>query len=174
VQPESSCSPMSDVTHSAAQQRAFPQTRWSLVVAARRETSEESAAALETIGRDYWYPSGGGLPRRNAAADRSTCRSTPLSRRAAMPGIRQFLFGQRRRSSNNGRSLLLDVTIARVRKELGDAEHPERFEEMKTCLMAERGAIDYAAIAHGPRGGASFAEAVPPDLQGRDRADLVG
>lgn len=35
---------------------SFPHTRWSVVLAARREPSPESAAALETICRSYWYP----------------------------------------------------------------------------------------------------------------------
>ena len=35
---------------------AFPHTRWSIVVAARGSPSPESAAALETICRIYWYP----------------------------------------------------------------------------------------------------------------------
>lgn len=34
----------------------FPQTRWSVVLDARRTTSVESQAALETICRSYWYP----------------------------------------------------------------------------------------------------------------------
>jgi RNA polymerase sigma factor (sigma-70 family) len=34
----------------------FPKTRWSVVVAARRDSSPESAAALEVICRAYWYP----------------------------------------------------------------------------------------------------------------------
>jgi len=34
----------------------FPQTRWSLVLAAGRRDSPESAAALETICRAYWHP----------------------------------------------------------------------------------------------------------------------
>jgi DNA-directed RNA polymerase specialized sigma24 family protein len=34
----------------------FPQTRWSLVLAAGRPHSPESAAALETICRAYWHP----------------------------------------------------------------------------------------------------------------------
>jgi RNA polymerase sigma factor (sigma-70 family) len=41
---------------SHAQPQAFPQTRWSVVLAAKRETSAASAAALETICRAYWYP----------------------------------------------------------------------------------------------------------------------
>ena len=36
--------------------RRFPQTRWSVVVAAAETASPESEAALESICRDYWYP----------------------------------------------------------------------------------------------------------------------
>lgn len=36
--------------------RIFPNTRWSVVLAARQQFSPESAAALETICRAYWYP----------------------------------------------------------------------------------------------------------------------
>src|ERR1022692_5106811 len=34
----------------------FPRTRWSVVLAARQEASPESAVALESICRAYWYP----------------------------------------------------------------------------------------------------------------------
>ena len=34
----------------------FPQTRWSVVLAARERYSPESGAALEAICRAYWYP----------------------------------------------------------------------------------------------------------------------
>ncbi|MDQ3624769.1 MAG: sigma-70 family RNA polymerase sigma factor [Verrucomicrobiota bacterium] len=34
----------------------FATTRWSVVLAARRETSPEADAALETLCRVYWYP----------------------------------------------------------------------------------------------------------------------
>jgi RNA polymerase sigma-70 factor (ECF subfamily) len=36
--------------------RAFPNTRWSVVLAARQRPSAESAVALEAICRAYWYP----------------------------------------------------------------------------------------------------------------------
>ena len=36
--------------------RIFPNTRWSVVLAATQRPSPESAAALETICRAYWYP----------------------------------------------------------------------------------------------------------------------
>ena len=35
---------------------SFPNTRWSVVLAATQRPSPESAAALETICRAYWYP----------------------------------------------------------------------------------------------------------------------
>ena len=34
----------------------FPRTRWSVVLAARQQASPESAVALESICRAYWYP----------------------------------------------------------------------------------------------------------------------
>ena len=34
----------------------FLTTRWSVVLAAQRETSADAAAALETLCRTYWYP----------------------------------------------------------------------------------------------------------------------
>ena len=47
---------MSSQVGSNAGARAFPNTRWSVVLAARRRESAESAAALETLCRAYWYP----------------------------------------------------------------------------------------------------------------------
>ncbi len=36
--------------------QVFPNTRWSVVLAATRKDSSEAAAALEVICRAYWYP----------------------------------------------------------------------------------------------------------------------
>jgi RNA polymerase sigma-70 factor (ECF subfamily) len=48
---------MSDETSSAALPRAaFPTTRWSVVLAAKQREQPESAQALETLCRNYWYP----------------------------------------------------------------------------------------------------------------------
>jgi RNA polymerase sigma-70 factor (ECF subfamily) len=44
---------------------------------------------------------------------------------------------------------LLDLTVNRLRAEFKAAGKPEHFEVLKGCLMAERGAIDYAAVARG-------------------------
>ena len=40
----------------SAGQGSFPNTRWSVVLAATQRTSPESAGALETLCRAYWYP----------------------------------------------------------------------------------------------------------------------
>jgi RNA polymerase sigma-70 factor (ECF subfamily) len=47
---------MRDPTSSSEASRAFPGTRWSVVLAAKQQHSPESAAALETICRSYWQP----------------------------------------------------------------------------------------------------------------------
>ena len=48
---------MSDETSSDALPRAaFPTTRWSVVLAAKKREQPESAQALETLCRNYWYP----------------------------------------------------------------------------------------------------------------------
>ena len=44
---------------------------------------------------------------------------------------------------------LLDLTVNRLRDEFAAAGKPGDFEVLKSCLMAERGAIDYAAVARG-------------------------
>jgi RNA polymerase sigma-70 factor (ECF subfamily) len=47
---------MSGQSSSSAAPGIFPNTRWSVVLAARQRSSPESAAALEAICRAYWYP----------------------------------------------------------------------------------------------------------------------
>jgi len=47
---------MADCLPSQTQPHLFPHTRWSVVLAATRDGSPESAAALETLCRAYWYP----------------------------------------------------------------------------------------------------------------------
>ena len=47
---------MSSQSSSGEAPRIFPHTRWSVVFAATRLPSPESAAALEAICRAYWYP----------------------------------------------------------------------------------------------------------------------
>jgi RNA polymerase sigma-70 factor (ECF subfamily) len=47
---------MSSELPSSVGQPSFPNTRWSVVLAATRRASPESASALETLCRAYWYP----------------------------------------------------------------------------------------------------------------------
>lgn len=47
---------MSSATSHSESLRAFPPTRWSLVLAATQKDSAGSAAALESLCRAYWYP----------------------------------------------------------------------------------------------------------------------
>lgn len=47
---------MSSATSAGEAPQVFPHTRWSVVLAATRKDSPESAAALEVICRAYWYP----------------------------------------------------------------------------------------------------------------------
>jgi RNA polymerase sigma factor (sigma-70 family) len=42
---------------------------------------------------------------------------------------------------------LLDLTVNRLREEFAVADKTGDFEALKSCLMSERGAIDYAAVA---------------------------
>ena len=43
---------------------------------------------------------------------------------------------------------LLQLTVDRLRAEFANAGKPGDFDRLKDCLMADRGAIDYAAVAH--------------------------
>ena len=43
--------------------------------------------------------------------------------------------------------LLLDRAIGRLRAEFAESGRPDDFDALKECLMAERGAIDYEAVA---------------------------
>jgi RNA polymerase sigma factor (sigma-70 family) len=47
---------MTDTATTQAEPQVFPHTHWSLVLAAAGQSSAESAAALETLCRAYWYP----------------------------------------------------------------------------------------------------------------------
>src|SRR5690242_10199182 len=47
---------MSNATPTTEAPRLFVTTRWSVVLAAQAGASPDSAAALETLCRAYWYP----------------------------------------------------------------------------------------------------------------------
>jgi DNA-directed RNA polymerase specialized sigma24 family protein len=194
---------MTESTPSAGKQRAFPQTRWSVVVAARRETSKESAAALESICRAYWYPLYAYVRRSGHSAHdaqdltqeffsrllekrwlNAADREKGKLRTFLIFALKKFMAKEWRRTSaqkrGGGKShvpmdtafaesryaadssadlqaedvfeqqwalTLLELTVNRLRDEFAAAGKPDDFEEMKSCLMAERGAIDYASVA---------------------------
>jgi len=181
--------------------RLFPNTRWSVVLAARQQQpSPESAAALETICRAYWYPLYAYVRRCGQSAHDAQdltqeffCRL--LEKRwldSADPGkgrlrsflivaLKHFMSKEWRRASAQKRGnglaqvsfdtafaesrfaadtatlapdetfdqqwalTLLELTLERLRG--GFTSRPDDFEALKGCLMAGRGAIDYAAVA---------------------------
>jgi RNA polymerase sigma-70 factor (ECF subfamily) len=182
--------------------RVFPNTRWSVVLAATQRPSPESAAALEAICRAYWYPLYAYVRRcgqsPHDAQDLTQeffCRL--LEKRwldSANPdqgklrtflivALKHFMSKEWRRASAqrrgggqsqvqfdtafaesryavDGTSLaadetfdqqwaltLLDLTLSRLREEFAALGKPGDFEALKSCLMAERGGIDYTAVA---------------------------
>ena len=182
--------------------RTFPNTRWSVVLAARRQTSPESAAALETICRAYWYPlyafvrrSGQSPHDAQDLIQEFFCRllekhwldfANPEKgklRTFLIVALKNFMRKEWRRASaqkrGSGQTLipldtvlaenrlaaeiavsppeqtfdqqwaltLLDLTVNRLRAEFVAAGRPADFDALKTCLMAGRGAIQYAKIA---------------------------
>ena len=195
---------MSSRTSTGAGPRAFPPTRWSVVLAAQQPQSPESAAALESICLAYWYPLYAYVRRAGQsphdaqdltqeffcrlierhwleAADREKGKL----RTFLMVALKKFMCNEWRRASaerrGGGRAsvpldtvfaesryatdshslapedafdqqwalTLLDLSVNRLRDEFAAAGKPGDFDILKGCLMAERGAIDYAGMAAG-------------------------
>ena len=194
---------MTEAITSRAQPQSFPHTRWSVVLASRKETSAQSAAALETICQAYWYPLYAYVRRCGQsphdaqdltqeffsrllekrwldAADRDKGKL----RTFLIVALKNFMAKEWRRVSAQKRGggqthlpmdtafaesryaadassdlraedifeqqwalTLLELTLQRLQTEFEAAGKPDEFEEMKSCLMAERGAIDYASVA---------------------------
>jgi len=181
--------------------RVFPNTRWSVVLAARLSTPE-SAAALEIICRDYWYPlyayvrRCGNSPhdaqdltqeffcrlvgkRWLDAADREKGKL----RSFLIVALKRFMqnewdrttaerrgggqahapidaaFAESRFAADNHTLppdeaydrqwalTLISLTTARLRAEFETAGKPADYDVLKGCLLADRGGIDYGAIA---------------------------
>jgi DNA-directed RNA polymerase specialized sigma24 family protein len=182
--------------------RVFPNTRWSVVLAATGSPSPESAAALEIICQAYWYP---------LYAYARRCGQTPhdaqdltqeffrrlLEKRWLESAdrekgrLRSFLIVALKRFMSNewdrvtaqrrggGRAqapfdtafaesrfaadshalapeetfdrhwalTLISLTTGRLREEFTAAGKPGDYDALKTCLLADRGAIDYAGVA---------------------------
>jgi RNA polymerase sigma-70 factor (ECF subfamily) len=181
--------------------RAFPNTRWSVVLAAQ-QVSPESATALEVICRTYWYPLYAYVRRcgqsPHDAQDLtqeffcrllekrwldSARREKGKLRTFLIAALKNFMAKEWRRigSQKRGGGLahgpfdaavaesrfatdtsslapnetydqqwaltLLELTVHRLQAEFAAVGKPDDFEALKSCLMAERGSIDYAAVA---------------------------
>jgi RNA polymerase sigma-70 factor (ECF subfamily) len=194
------------VSHSAKSAEAqslFVTTHWSVVLAARDESSPDSAAALEALCRAYWYPLYALVRRqghtpcdaqdltqeffaRLLAKDylSSAAREKGRFRTFLRVALKRFLANEwdrvRRLKRGGGqapRSLdtamaedryqaepggglppdclyerrwamtLLEQTLSRLRAEHTAAGKAAEFERLKGVLMAERGAIQYGALA---------------------------
>jgi DNA-directed RNA polymerase specialized sigma24 family protein len=182
--------------------RAFPNTRWSVVLAATRTPSPESTAALELICQAYWYPlyayarRCGQSPHDaqdltqeffcrllekrwldSADREKGQLRSflivalkhfmsnewdrVSAQRRGGGQMHVQFdtTFAESRFAADN-RSLapdeafdrqwaltLISLTTSRLRREFALAGKSGDYDSLKGCLLADRGAIDYATVA---------------------------
>jgi RNA polymerase sigma factor (sigma-70 family) len=193
---------MSSQTPSSEAPRLFPNTRWSVVVAARQQPSPESAEALENLCRAYWYPLYAYVRRcghsphdaqdltqeffRRLLEKRwldSADREKGRLRTFLIVALKKFMSKEWRRASAQRRGggdahasfdtafaetrfaadshslapdetfdqqwalTLLELTVNRLRAEFNAAGKPGEFEALKSCLMAERGGIDYADVA---------------------------
>jgi len=194
---------MSSQVSSSDAPSVFPNTRWSVVLAATRRPSPESAAALEAICHAYWYPlyayvrRCGQTPhdaqdltqeffrrllekRWLASADREKGKLRVF----LIAALKHFMINEWRRASAQRRGggqtpvqfdtafaesryaadqsatraadetfdrqwalTLLDLTLNRLEAEFVSAGKPGAFAVLKDCLMAERGAVDYVAVA---------------------------
>src|ERR1019366_3235293 len=193
---------MSGPNSSSEAPRVFPNTRWSVVLAARQRSSAESAAALEAICRAYWYPLYAYVRRCGQSphdaqdltqeffcrllekhwldsADREKGRlrsflivalkkfmsnewdRVSAQRRGGGRAHAQFdtAFAESRFAADS-HSLapdetfdrqwaltLISLTTSRLRREFTAAGKPGDYDALKTCLLADRGAIDYAGMA---------------------------
>jgi DNA-directed RNA polymerase specialized sigma24 family protein len=195
---------MSSEMPSTTGQPSFPNTRWSVVLAATRPASPESATALETLCRAYWYPLYAYVRRCGQAPQDAQdltqeffCRLLEKHwfnlanrekgrlRTFLIVALKHFMAKEWRRASaqrrGGGRApvrldttiaesryavdssslpadeafdqqwalTLLDLTVNRLREEFAAVGRPGDFDILKSCLMADRGAIDYAVVARG-------------------------
>jgi RNA polymerase sigma-70 factor (ECF subfamily) len=182
--------------------RVFPATRWSVVLAATRTPSPESAAALETLCRAYWYPLYAYVRRCGQSPHDAQDLTQEFFARllekrwldSADPekgklrtflivALKRFLSNQWDRASAQRRGggqapvqmdtafaesrfaadthtlppeemfdrqwalTLIELTVSRLRAEFTVAGKPSDYEALKSCLLAGRGAIDYAVVA---------------------------
>ena len=192
---------MNSESPSSEAPRAFPPTRWSVVLTAR-QASPESARALEALCQAYWYPLYAFVRRSGQSAHDAQdltqeffCRllekrwlddadrNKGRLRTFLIVALKHFMSNEWRRASAGRRGggqtpvpydtaiaesrfgadgqsqspdqtfdqqwalTLLDLTVNRLRAEFATAGRPDDFEILKGCLLADRGALDYAALA---------------------------
>lgn len=180
----------------------FPNTRWSVVLAAQSSPSPDSEVALARICESYWYPLYAYARRCGHSVDDAQdltqgffCRllgkrwldradrTRGRLRTYLIVALKNFMRSEWRHASalrrGGGRApvpidtafaetrlaadrqalapdetfdrqwaiTLLEITTARLREESGTTGKLPDFEILKPCLMADRGAIDYAAMA---------------------------
>jgi len=193
---------LSERTTSGSGARAFPNTRWSVVLAAQRRPSAESAAALEAICRAYWQPLYAYVRRSGKSPHDaqdltqeffhrllakhwldSADREKGRLRTFLIVALKRFLLNEWDKASARRRGggqahlpfdtafaesrlaadssalapdeafdqqwalTLIDLTVNRLRAEFAAAGKASEYAAMKDCLLAGRGAIDYAAVA---------------------------
>ena len=194
---------MSSPVSSSDAQCVFPNTRWSVVLAATQQPSPESATALEAICLTYWYPLYAYVRRSGRSAHDaqdltqeffcrllekrwldSADRAKGKLRVFLITALKQFLSNEWRKSSAQRRGggqapvpfdtaiaesryvadqspapsadgtydrqwalALLELTLNRLEAEFVSAGKSADFAALKDCLMAERGAIEYAELA---------------------------
>ncbi len=194
---------MSSGASSSEAPRVFPNTRWSVVLAAQQGTPD-SAAALESLCRDYWYPlyayvrrCGHSAPDAQDLTQEFFCRLLQKrwldSADREKGRLRSFLIvalkafmanewdracAQRRGGGREHERIdtvfaesrlaadchalapdetydrqwaltLLNLATTRLRAEFAGTGKPGEYEVLKPCLLADRGAIDYAGVAKG-------------------------
>jgi RNA polymerase sigma-70 factor (ECF subfamily) len=192
---------MSSEPPSSEAPRVFPNTRWSVVLAAR-QPSPESAVALETICQAYWYPLYAYVRRCGQSHDdaqdltqeffcrllekrwlEAADREKGRLRTFLIVALKKFMRNEWDRASAQRRGggqppvqidtafaesrfaadtqalapdetfdrqwalTLISLTTRRLRAEFAAAGKPGDYDALKNCLLADRGAIDYAAVA---------------------------
>jgi RNA polymerase sigma factor (sigma-70 family) len=192
---------MSSEAESSGTPRVFPNTRWSVVLAAR-QSSPEAATALETICRAYWQPLYAYVRRcgksPHDAQDLtqeffyrllekrwldSADREKGKLRTFLIVALKRFMVNEWDKASAQRRGgglaqaqfdtafaesrfaadsqtlapdeafdrqwalTLIDLTVSRLRAEFAASGKSSDYDMMKNCLLAVRGAIDYAGVA---------------------------
>jgi RNA polymerase sigma-70 factor (ECF subfamily) len=181
--------------------KVFPNTRWSVVLAATQPHSPGSTEALEVICRAYWHPLYAYVRRCGHSPHDAQDLTQEFFRRLLekrwlenadrekgrlrtflILTLKHFIANEWRRASAQKRGgrqphvpldtalaesafaadqqlspdevfdrqwalTLLDLTLKKLQAEFTAAGKSRDYDTLKSCLMAEHGAIDYSAVA---------------------------